>query len=55
MKALQTQALPIQTSRRGFLRISVLAGGGIALGLSTRRQQRAAGPGRSAAGPAVAQ
>src|SRR5271154_2131588 len=36
MKPLQTQ-----TSRRGFLRISVLAGGGIALGLSARRQSSA--------------
>ncbi len=36
MKALETQ-----TSRRSFLRISVLAGGGIALGLSARRQTSA--------------
>jgi isoquinoline 1-oxidoreductase beta subunit len=43
------KALEIQTSRRSFLRITALAGGGIALGISTSRQIR--GQGRGPAAP----
>jgi len=39
------KALEITTSRRSFLRITALAGGGIALGLSATRQVRAQGRG----------
>jgi isoquinoline 1-oxidoreductase beta subunit len=46
MKTLHTQ-----TTRRSFLRISVLAGGGIAFGLSTRRPAIAQGRGGPPAAP----
>jgi isoquinoline 1-oxidoreductase beta subunit len=49
MKALQTQ-----TSRRSFLRITAIAGGGIAFGLSTSRQVLAQGPGQGRGGPPAA-
>ncbi len=39
------KALEIKTSRRSFLRITAIAGGGIAFGLSTTRQVRAQGRG----------
>jgi isoquinoline 1-oxidoreductase beta subunit len=39
------KALEFTTSRRSFLRITAIAGGGIALGLSTTRQVRAQGRG----------
>jgi isoquinoline 1-oxidoreductase beta subunit len=39
------EAIEIKTSRRSFLRITAIAGGGIAFGLSTTRQIRAQGRG----------
>jgi isoquinoline 1-oxidoreductase subunit beta len=48
MSTLQSNPLQARTSRRSFLRVTAIAGGGIMLGIASRPQARAQGPGPQA-------